>query len=156
MALPAEVDFDDVGQYLGQSFGPSPWLLVDQGLIDAFAAVSGDFAWYHTDVERAAAEMPDGKTTAHGLLTLSLLPRLSNDVLRLRFRSRAVHYGVDRVRFATPVQVGDSIRVHVTPTGLSEHAKGRLLRIHNMVETASSSRPALVADRLILDLRQGV
>jgi acyl dehydratase len=100
--------------------------------------------------------MPDGKRTAHGLLTLSLLPRLSSDVLRLRFRSRAVHYGIDRVRFATPVQVGDRIRIHVTPTRLSEHAKGRLLRIHNTFETSSSSRPALVADRLILDLSQAV
>ena len=72
----------DLAQYVGKEIGVSDWFTVDQALIDKFADATGDHQWIHVDVERAKREMPGGKTIAHGYLTLSLVPRLGQNLPR--------------------------------------------------------------------------
>src|SRR5438270_8764703 len=71
-------------RYVGQKLGTSEWVVVDQEKIDAFARLTGDDNWIHVDRDRAARELPHGKTIAHGLLTLSLMPRLAAQTLKIR------------------------------------------------------------------------
>src|SRR4051812_15614971 len=71
----------DLKDHIGQKVGTSEWVTVDQAMIDRFAEATGDHQWIHVDVERAKCEMPGGRTIAHGYLTLSLLPRLSHNIL---------------------------------------------------------------------------
>ena len=86
----------DMKAHIGEKIGTSEWVLVDQAMIDKFAEATGDHQWIHVDVERAKREMPGGKTIAHGYLTLSLLPRLSHNILHIRKRSRGINYGSTR------------------------------------------------------------
>src|SRR5258707_2256380 len=101
----------DLAQYVGKDIGVSDWFTVDQAIIDKFADATGDHQWIHVDVERARREMPGGKTIAHGYLTLSLLPRLSQSVFRIRKRSRGINYGSNKVRFLSPVAAGSRVRL---------------------------------------------
>src|ERR1700733_6487455 len=96
----------DLTQYVGKESGVSDWYTVTQEQIDKFADATGDHQWIHVDVERAKKDMPGGKTIAHGYLTLSLLPRLSAAVYRIRRTSRGINYGSNKVRFTAPVPVG--------------------------------------------------
>src|SRR5207244_4058324 len=77
------------------------------------ADATGDHQWIHVDVERAKREMPDGKTIAHGWLTLSLVPRLASTVYRVKHRSRGLNYGANRVRFTGMVPAGSRIRLRL-------------------------------------------
>src|SRR5712671_4842282 len=104
----------DLKAYEGKEIGVSEWYTVTQEQIDKFADATGDHQWIHVDVERAKREMPGGTTIAHGYLTLSLLPRLSHEILHIRKRSRGINYGSDRVRFSSPVPAGARVRLHQT------------------------------------------
>src|SRR3974390_1088899 len=83
----------DLARYGGQEIGVSDWFTVDQQIIDKFADATGDHQWIHVDVERAKREMPGGKTIAHGYLTLSLVPRLGQTILRVTGITRGLNYG---------------------------------------------------------------
>src|ERR1700719_4991091 len=85
--------------HLGKSLGAGDWLTIDQERINRFADATGDHQWIHVDVERAKREMPNGKTIAHGYLTLSLIPLLAQSVARVKGRSRSINYGSNKVRF---------------------------------------------------------
>src|SRR3954447_14663721 len=93
----------------GQHLGYTEWFLVDQDRINRFAGATGDHQWIHVDAERAAAG-PFGTTIAHGYLTLSLLPMFMVAVYRVEGARMAVNYGLDKVRFITPVPVGSRLR----------------------------------------------
>ena len=80
-------------------------------MIDRFAEATGDHQWIHIDVERAKREMPGGKTIAHGYLTLSLIPRLSQSIWRIAKRSRGINYGSNKIRFLNPVTAGSRVRL---------------------------------------------
>src|ERR1700752_2862607 len=101
----------DLAQYGGKEIGVSDWFTVDQAIIDKFADATGDHQWIHVDVERAKREMPGGKTIAHGYLTLSLIPRLAQTLLRIEKRSRGINYGLNKVRFTAPVPAGARVRL---------------------------------------------
>src|SRR5712691_11000696 len=101
----------DLRQHIGRHLGPSEWITVDQAMINKFAEATGDHQWIHVDVERAKKEMPDGKTIAHGFLTLSLVPRLAATLMRVKKRSRGLNYGSNKVRFINPVPAGARIRL---------------------------------------------
>lgn len=94
----------DYANYVGHHFDPSPWLMIDQKMIDDFGAVTKDLNWYHVDIERARRELPGGRTIAHGLLTLSLVPALAAQIASVRHHGRAFNYGFDRVRYPHPYQ----------------------------------------------------
>ncbi|MDA8251688.1 MAG: MaoC family dehydratase [Rhodospirillales bacterium] len=140
----------DMDALVGQPLGSSAWLTVTQEMIDRFADATGDHQWIHVDRERAAREMPGGRTIAHGFLTLSLLPQLSQSVYRIRNRSRGINYGSNRVRFTAPVPAGSRVRLHMTLQASEAIDGGRRLIAENTVEIEGEARPALVAETITL------
>ena len=96
----------DLKNHIGQEIGVSDWVTVDQDMIDKFAEATGDHQWIHVDVERCKAEMPGGKTIAHGYLTLSLIPIMGQQVMKITNRSRGINYGSNKVRFTGMVPAG--------------------------------------------------
>jgi acyl dehydratase len=129
-----------------------PWLTIDQDRIDRFAAVTGDIQWIHTDPERAGRESPYGATIAHGYLTLSLLPFLTESNhpdyfqknypgMRLR-----VNYGLNRVRFPAPVLAGSRIRARTLLHALEQVGEAVQITYLITVEIEGGDKPACVAE----------
>lgn len=94
---------------VGKEVGVSPWVEIPQSRIDQFAEATGDFQWIHVDPERAR-ESPFGSTIAHGFLTLSMLPKLTESTFEFSDRKMGVNYGLNKVRFTAPVPAGAKIR----------------------------------------------
>ncbi len=140
----------DMDALVGRPLGSSEWLTVTQEMIDRFADATGDHQWIHVDRARAAQEMPGGRTIAHGYLTLSLLPRLAQDIYRIRSRTRGINYGSNKVRFTHPVPAGARVRLHMTLTASEAIEGGRRLVAANTVEIEGEARPALVAETIAL------
>lgn len=142
----------DMQAMVGQEIGVSSWIDVDQSMIDQFADATGDKQWIHIDTERAAREMPGGSTIAHGYLTLSLLPVMSYELGGIpEGVHSAFNYGLDRLRFLTPVRPGSRVRLRSTLTGFDEKEPGRyLMRRTATVEIEGEDKPALVTDTLTL------
>ena len=138
----------DLLQNIGRELGPSDWMTVDQAMIDKFAEATGDHQWIHVDVERARKEMPDGKTIAHGYLTLSLVPRLAATLMRVKKRSRGVNYGSNKVRFITPVQAGARVRLRQRIANVEEIPGGVRITSQMTVEIEGQPKPALVAETM--------
>jgi len=148
MSTPTTVNgIDELKALIGQTIGPSDWREVTQEDIDKFADVSGDHQWIHVDVERAKKEMPGGKTIAHGYLTLSLLPRLVPQLLKVEKRSRGINYGSNKVRFTNTVPAGSRVRLKQTIKNV-EDVEGNGVRITSemVIEVEGKDRPALVAE----------
>jgi acyl dehydratase len=135
----------------GEEIAVSDWLLIDQALIDAFAAATGDHQWIHVDRERAAAG-PFGTTIAHGFLTLSLLPRLNEGAWAGELGLQAMlNYGLDRVRFLTPVRAGARIRNRLRLVSAEPKGDARaLIAFENTIEIDGEPKPALVAHTLVM------
>jgi acyl dehydratase len=139
----------DLLALVGKTLGPSPWITVDQSMIDTFADATGDHQWIHVDVERAKREMPGGKTIAHGYLTLSLVPRLAATLLQVTTRSRGLNYGSNKVRFTNAVPAGARVRLRQRIVNAEEVAgHGVRLTSEMTVEIDGQERPALVAEIL--------
>jgi acyl dehydratase len=138
----------DLLQHVGRELGPSEWMTVDQGMIDKFAAATGDHQWIHVDVERAKRELPGGKTIAHGYLTLSLVPRLAATLMRVKKRSRGVNYGSNKVRFISPVPAGVRIRLRQRIAKVDELEGGVRVTSEMTVEVEGQPKPALVAETI--------
>jgi acyl dehydratase len=140
---------------LGREVHVGPWLTITQERIDRFAEVTGDVQWIHTDPERAAAESPYGMTVAHGYLTLSLLPYLTESNhpdffqknypgMRLR-----VNYGANKIRFPAPVLVGSRIRARMDLAGAETMGDAVQILYRITVEIAGAEKPACVAETLV-------
>jgi acyl dehydratase len=138
---------DELRGAVGRHLGYSDWLEVDQARIDTFAEATGDHQWIHVDPERAA-EGPFGSTIAHGYLTLALTNLFLPQVLEVRGISMGVNYGVDRVRFPSPVPVGSRLRGGAEVVAVEEVAGGVQATIRITVEREGSDRPACVVDSL--------
>ena len=136
--------------WVGKEIGVSDWLEIDQQRIDQFAATTGDDNWIHVDVERAKKEMPDGKTIAHGFLTLSLIPLLVRSVYTIRLRGRGVNYGSNKVRYTSPVQVNSRIRLRQTIKAADPVDGGLRVTSNCLIEIEGQERPALVAEFLMI------
>lgn len=137
---------------LSDSVGQSAigeWLPITQERIDSFARVTEDQQWIHVDVEQAASG-PYGTTIAHGLLTLSLVPRLIRDLLAVDGADAVINYGIDRVRFLSPVPSGTRVRAHVELVEATETAAGVRIRLRNTMELEGAERPAMVAETIHL------
>lgn len=141
----------DLKELVGREVCLSDWLAVTQEGIDAFAEATGDRQWIHVDRERAAAG-PLGGTVAHGFLLLALLPSLLAESPLFRKECRmAVNYGLDRVRFITPVRAGARVRVRAVLKAVSRKGFRRLLAtVENTLEIEGGTRPAAVAELLVL------
>lgn len=140
----------DLQQHAGRVMGASDWFTIEQENIDDFARLSGDDYWIHVDTERAAREMPGGKTIAHGLYVLSLIPWLQRKIFIIRRRGRGLNYGYDRVRFLSPVQVGGRIRLTMSLVQATLQATGTRIELEATVEIEGSDKPALIARSIIL------
>jgi acyl dehydratase len=129
----------------GDEFGPSRWVEVGQGRVDAFAGATEDSQWIHTNRQRAA-EGPFGTTIAHGFLTLSLLPALWFEVMEDGDRPLTINYGVNRVRFPAPVPVGSRVRASFRIEEVEDVDGGRQARIAAVVEREGNEKPVCVAE----------
>ena len=125
------------------------WFQVTQERIDAFADVTEDHQWIHVDAERAA-DGPFGTTIAHGLLTLSLIPRLIQDLVDVQNVAAVVNYGVDGVRFLSPVASSSRIRASTELVEAVDTDRGVRARLKVTVELEGSDRPALAAETIHL------
>lgn len=96
--------YDEFASYLGKKLGESEWLTVDQERINLFADATLDHQWIHVDPERAKVESPYKSTIAHGYLTLSLLPHMWNQIIKVNNLKMMVNYGMEKMRFGTPVR----------------------------------------------------
>ena len=148
MARAAFGNLEELAAKVGQEVVVSDWLEVTQERIDQFADATGDHQWIHVDVERARREMPDGKTIAHGYLTLSLVPRMAATLMRVTKRSRGVNYGSNKVRFITPVQAGARVRLRQRIANVEEIQGGVRITSEMTVEVEGQARPALVAETM--------
>ncbi|MSO90351.1 MAG: MaoC family dehydratase [Acetobacteraceae bacterium] len=140
----------DLNTHIGQKLGTSDWVLVSQEMINKFADATGDHQWIHVDIERAKKEMPNGQTIAHGFLTLSLLPILSDGCYRIKRRSRGINYGSNRVRFTNPVPSGSRVRLHQTLKSVEPIVGGVRITTQAEVEIEGQKSPALVAEFISL------
>ncbi|WP_119153256.1 MaoC family dehydratase [Caldimonas tepidiphila] len=141
-------DISSLRQRIGQDIATSDWLLVDQARIDAFAAATGDMQWIHTDVERARRESPFGTTVAHGYLTLSLLATFAQQCIRPEGIRLGLNYGLNRVRFPTPVPAGSRVRARFALQQIEDIEGGVQLCWLATVELEGSAKPACVAEVL--------
>lgn len=139
----------EMAAMVGQEVGVSRWFEVTQQQIDAFAEVTGDHQWIHTDPARAR-NTPFGSTIAHGFLTLSLLSAMLQDgVPVMDGVTMGVNYGFDRVRFVSPVPVGARVRAHFTLKAFDEKGPDEVqTTLAVTVKLEGQDRPALIADWL--------
>jgi len=137
---------DEIRAHIGQEVGVSSWILVDQARIDAFANATEDRQFIHVDPDRAA-QTPFGGTIAHGFLTLALLSCMRNEAALIPETLKiAVNYGLDRVRFITPVRAGSRVRGRFLLEALEERAPGQMMIRHlETIEIEGEERPALTA-----------
>ena len=141
--------FDEVTAAAGEELGASEWVEIDQDRVNKFAEATGDFQWIHVDVEKSAAG-PFGGTIAHGYLTLSLVPWLGSQVFALDTPGAKLNYGVNKVRFPNPVLVGSRVRAHVTMGEVTDLPAGKQLTLKYTVEIEGQTKPACVAETVVL------
>ena len=137
---------------VGHELGVSEWETLDQSRIDRFAECTGDHQWIHVDVERARTESPLRATIAHGYLLLSLLAPTTFAILtRPLGVAQALNYGLDKVRFLSPVKVGSRVRNRIKLLSIEDKGNGRtLIATENTLEIEGEAKPALVAGALVL------
>jgi len=139
---------EDAKRLEGEEVGLSDWVVIDQHRIDQFAEATGDYQWIHVDTERAAREMPDGKTISHGYLTLALIPALAGDFVEVENLARAINFGLNKVRFYAPVPVGARLRARATVLQARKRAGALLLTSEVRLEMEGARKPACVAETL--------
>jgi acyl dehydratase len=139
---------DDAKALEGQEVGLSDWVVIDQNRIDQFAEATTDYQWIHVDTERAARELPEGKTIAHGYLTLALIPALTGDFIEVKNLTRAINFGLNKVRFYTPLLTGSRVRARVTVRQARRRAGALLLTSEVRIEIEDERKPACVAETL--------
>jgi acyl dehydratase len=135
----------DLQPLVGQELGLSDWLTVDQKRIDLFAEATDDHQWIHVDPARSAAG-PFGATVAHGFLTLSLLPPLFAGGFHIEGIRMGINYGLNRVRFPSPVRVGSRLRGRFKLLAYEPLDGGAQLTVEVTVEIEGSGKPACVAE----------
>ena len=140
---------DALRSYVGEDLGVSSWHEINQEEITAFAELTGDKYWIHVDPARAAIETPFGSTIAHGLLTLSLGPRLSDEIYTITAVPMCLNYGFGKVRFTAPVPVGSRVRMRAKLESIAEGAGGVTCTIIQTFERESADKPACVAQSLL-------
>ncbi len=139
---------EDAKALEGEEVGLSDWVVIDQNRIDQFAEATTDYQWIHVDTERCAREMPDGRTIAHGYLTLALIPALTGDFVHVENLARAINFGVNKVRFYTPVPSGARVRARVRVLQARRRAGALLLTSEVRIEVDGERKPACVAETL--------
>ena len=147
-------DFNEIKSAVGAEIGVSDWIEVSQERINQFAEATCDEQWIHVDQERAKAEMPGGKTIAHGLLSLSLTPMFIRSVLGLKGLKNTLNYGADRIRYLAPVPAGSKLRGRLTIAEAEDvPPDGLRVNYQLVIEIEGCKRPACVAELIALHYR---
>jgi acyl dehydratase len=130
--------------------GVSKWITINQERINQFANATGDDQWIHVDSSRAKNELPDGKTIAHGYLTLSLIPALTRNFIEVAGLNQVINFGCNKVRFYSTVNEGDKVRARGTL--LQARKRGSMIQLLSKisVEVEGSKKPACVVEMLVL------
>lgn len=136
---------DDLKAAVGKVVGHSDWVTIDQERINTFADATGDHQWIHVDPQRAA-QGPFGTTIAHGYLTLSLIPMLSADVVRVDSARMGINYGLNKVRFPAPVPVGSKVRATFELLSVEDVDGGVQVTTRVSVEREGGDKPVCVAE----------
>ncbi|HEX7777437.1 MAG TPA: MaoC family dehydratase [Parvibaculum sp.] len=142
--------FNTVADYIaekGKEIGVSDWVLIDQDRINKFADATGDHQWIHLDPERTKKEL-GMSTIAHGFLTLSLLPYLSDKLVSIKSVTRGINYGANQVRFTSMVPVNSRVRARVKMKDAQPKSGGYQITSEVTIEIEGQDRPAMVAETL--------
>lgn len=141
---------DELKSHVGTEIGVTEWFAVTQERIQQFADGTGDHQWIHVDVERARRESPFKTTIAHGFLTLSLLPQFMPQVIQIKGGMRmGINYGLNRLRFVSPVRSGARIRARFTVQSIKDFGEGLEIVYVVTVEGEGSEKPCLVAEWVV-------
>ncbi|BBZ01495.1 putative enoyl-CoA hydratase 1 [Mycolicibacterium chitae] len=133
----------------GEELGSSDWKVITQDAVNLFADATGDHQWIHVDPEKAK-DGPFGSTIAHGYMTLSLLPVLMHDIFAVEGVKLGINYGLNKVRFPSPVPVGAKVRATSTLVKAEDLGDGALqLTVSTTVEIEGGSKPACVAESIL-------
>jgi acyl dehydratase len=136
---------DELKSLVGEHLGTSDWLEITQGRVNQFADATGDHQWIHCDPERAK-DGPFGGTIAHGYLTISLAPALLPQVVQVTGFKMALNYGLNKLRFPSPVKVGSNLRVSAVLTSVEDVTGGVQIAYGLTFEIEGSDKPACVAE----------
>jgi acyl dehydratase len=141
---------EDLKSLVGQEVGASDWFEVTQSRINDFADATEDHQWIHIDLERAKTDSPFHSTIAHGFLTLSLLPHLVAQAVKVQGDFKmGINYGLNRLRFVSPVLAGSRVRAKLTLQSVEDVAGGNQITWSVTCETEGGQKPALVAEWLV-------
>jgi acyl dehydratase len=143
------VDLSDLGGLVGREVATSDWLEVTQDRINTFADATADHQWIHVDPERARAETPFGATIAHGFLTLSLLSALMRDAVTVDGPRMTLNYGLNRVRFVSPVPSGSRIRARVALASIEDKGDSIQATWSITIEREGADKPAVAAEWIV-------
>ena len=145
----AELTLAELEQADDLDLGTSGWETIDQGRIERFAEATHDHQWIHVDPEMAK-QGPFGTTVAHGYLQLSLLPYLISQVLTISDARMGVNYGIDKIRFTSPVPSGSDVRLKARLLGSERRGEGLRYRVGVELEVKGAEKPAFVGEVVYL------
>ncbi|HEU4728782.1 MAG TPA: MaoC family dehydratase [Kofleriaceae bacterium] len=137
----------DLESRVGQEVAVSPWVEISQDRIDRFAKATDDFQWIHVDVERAR-QSPLGGTIAHGFLTLSMLPMLTDASFEYTDRKMSLNYGLNKVRFTAPLPSGSRIRARFVLAKLEPIEGGVQTTWNVTIEREGGDKPVMIAESI--------
>ena len=144
-----KVKFSDFKDLVGQEIGVTDWFEITQQRVNAFAECTLDSQWIHTDEERAREESPYGGTISHGFLTLSLLSYFNHQLWEIQGAKTGINYGLNRVRFPSPVKVGSRLRARGELIEFKEIKDGIQYVLSTTVEIEGRDKPACVAEAVL-------
>ena len=138
----------ELKELIGQEVAQSEWVEISQERVNTFADATGDHQWIHIDVERAKRESPFGGPIAHGFLTLSLLPMLVANAIKLTYVKMGVNYGLNKVRFPSPVPVGSRVRARLKLLEIEDIKDGAQFTWEVTIEREGHDKPVCVAESI--------
>ena len=138
----------ELKELIGQEVAQSEWVEISQERVNTFADATGDHQWIHIDVERAKRESPFGGPIAHGFLTLSLLPMLVANAIKLTYVKMGVNYGLNKVRFPSPVPVGSRVRARLKLLEIEDIKDGAQFTWEVTIEREGQDKPVCVAESI--------
>ncbi len=128
----------------------SSWYEITQEMINDFAKATNDYQWIHTDTEKAAKFSPFKKTIAHGFLSVSMLSKMIDEVITIKSIKTGFNYGLNKVRFPSPVPVDSKIRLHSSIIQVEDYPKGIKVTFNCKIEIENTKKPACIAEFIIL------
>lgn len=146
-----EIALNDLSGHIGEKLGESPWKTISQEMINAFADATEDHQWIHVDIERATRESPWKSPVAHGFLTISLIPQLNQQVVKVTGTAATINYGLNKLRLPSAVKSGARIRSVMSLKEVNPTDQGTVLAVFDtVIEIEGESKPACVAENLAM------